>query len=285
MQNGNGKGPFVETRDGVNLYYKDWGKGQVVLFVHSWAANSDLWQYQMNDLCNARLRCVAYDRRGHGRSGQPWDGYNYDTLAADLHEVIETLHLHQIMLVGHSMACGEIIRYLTKYGAKRVSKIVLSSPTLPFALKTGDNADGVDKSVFERARAALAADVPEYLRIGAPNFFGTESKASAELMKWAIEMCHLTSLRAMLECNRAATETDFRLELKSVSVPTLIIHGDQDVSAPVETTAKRCAQLIPRAKLKIYEGAPHGIILTHKEELARDLVEFVSGSTSPAQPR
>lgn len=266
---------FVETADGTRLFYKDWGSGQTVLFIHSWAANSDLWQYAMNDLCDAGLRCAAYDRRGHGRSDQPWSGFGIDTLAGDLNAVIEKLKLDKITLVSHSMASGEVVRYLTKYGAKRVSKIVLASPTTPFSLKTADNPDGADKQFFEQFRNALKRDVPGTLKAGAAGFFGENPPVSTDLMNWAIRMCEKTSLRAMLECNRVNTETDFRSEMKKISVPALIIHGGADVSAPLETTAKRSARLLPNVKLKVYKDAPHGIVLTHKDEFSRDLLDFI----------
>ncbi len=263
--------PFVQTADGTNLYYKDWGRGQTILFVHSWGVNSDLWQYQMNDLAESGFRCAAYDRRGHGRSSQPWNGYDYDTLAADLNSIIETLKLDKITLVSHSMAVGEIVRYATKYGAKRISKIIFTAP----ALKLADDPTGADRAAAEQFRAFLKKDVPAALRAGVSGFFGSNPPVSKDLIEWGLELFHQTSLRALLECNRSNTETNFRRELENIRLPTLIVHGDADVSAPLELTAKPCAALLPNAKLKIYKDAPHGIVLTHKNEMTRDISAFV----------
>ena len=164
------------------------------MFVHSWGVNSDIWQYQMNDLCEAGIRCVAYDRRGHGRSSQPWNGYDFDTLAADLNRVIETLNLDKITLISHSMAGGEIVRYLTKYGAGRVSRIILTAPTLPFALKTADNPKGFDKSYFEQFRRHLKNDLFGTLRAGVAGFFGDKPNVSPDTIEWGINQFHQTSL-------------------------------------------------------------------------------------------
>lgn len=263
--------PFVQTADGTHLYYKDWGSGQMILFVHSWGVNSDLWQYQMNDLAESGFRCAAYDRRGHGRSGQPWDGYDYDTLAADLNSVIETIKLDKITLVSHSMAIGEIVRYVTKYGVKRISKIIFTAP----ALNVADDPNGTDRAASEQFRAFLKKDVQAALRAGVSGFFGGNPPVSKDLIEWGLGLFQQTSLRALLECNRSNTETNFRRELKNIRIPTLIIHGGADVSAPLELTAKPCAALMTNAKLKIYKDAPHGIILTHKDKITRDISAFV----------
>src|SRR5215475_14622464 len=267
--------PFIATRDGASLFYKDWGKGEVVLFVHSWALNSDMWQYQMVHLAGQGLRCVAYDSRGHGRSSDPGRGYDYDTLAGDLAAVIEQLNLREVTLVGHSMGCGVVVRYLSSHGPRRVARVALVSPSLPFLLKTENNPDGVDKSVFERLRATWSKDFPKWLADNARPFFTPET--SPEMIQWGINMCLQASLKALIDCNRADTETDFRAELPKITTPALIIHGDKDVSAPLELTGRKTARLIPGSQLKVYEGAPHGLMFTHMDRFNRDLHNFIKG--------
>jgi pimeloyl-ACP methyl ester carboxylesterase len=266
---------FIATRDGASLFYKDWGKGEPVLFVHSWALNSDMWQYQMIHLAGQGLRCVAYDTRGHGRSSDPGQGYDYDTLAEDLGAVIDQLNLRGVTLVGHSMGGGEVIRYLSRHGAGRIARVVLASPSLPFILKTADNPEGVDRSVFDHLRATWSKDFPKWLADNARPFFTPET--SPEMIQWGVRMCLQASLKALLDCNRADAETDFRAELTKITVPTLIIHGDKDVSTPLELTGRKTARLIPGSQLKVYEGAPHGLMFTHMDRFNRDLLTFIKG--------
>lgn len=267
--------PFIVTRDRTSLFYKDWGKGKPVVFVHSWALNSDMWQYQMIHLAGQGLRCVAHDSRGHGRSSDPGHGYNYDTLADDLAAVIEQLNLREVTLVGHSMGGGEVVRYLSRHGARRIARAVLVAPSTPFILKTADNPDGVDKSVFEQLRATWSRDFPKWLADNARPFFTPET--SPEMVQWGVRMCLQASLKALLDCNRADTETDFRAELPKITVPTLIIHGDADVSTPLELTGRKTARLIPGSQLKVYEGAPHGLMFTHMDRFNHDLLAFIKG--------
>src|SRR5262249_3060896 len=229
--------PFIVTRDGASLFYKDWGNGRPVVFVHSWALNSDMWQYQLLHLAGQGLRCVAHDNRGHGRSSDPGRGYDYDTLAGDLATVIEQLDLREITLVAHSMGCGVAVRYLSRHGDKRVARVALVSPSLPFLLKTEDNPDGVDGSVLDKLRATWSKDFPKWLADNAPPFFTAET--SPEMIQWGVRMCLQASLKALIDCNRADTETDFRAELPKITAPTLIIHGDKDVSMPLELTGRK----------------------------------------------
>ena len=264
---------FIETRDGAALFYKEWGAGAPVLFVHSWSLHSQLWQYQMIGLASRGFRCIAYDQRGHGRSSDPGRGYDYDALADDLAQVIEKLDLHNVTLIGHSMGCGEIARYVTRHGSSRVSRAVFVSPSLPFAMKTPDNPDGVDESVLERVRSEWEKDFPKWLRENARPFF--VANTSEQMIDWTITMCMQASLKALIDCNRAVTQTDFRQELAQFQVPTLLIHGDADVSAPLAFTGRRTAQLIPGCQLKIYEGAPHGLMFTHIDRLNADLLSFL----------
>jgi len=269
---------FIQTRDHASLFYRVWGTGRPILFVHSWAVNADLWQYQMVHFAERGFLCVAYDQRGHGRSSDPGRGYEYDTLSDDLAMVIERLDLYDAVLVGHSMGCGTIVRYLTRQGARRVSRIALISPTLPFILKTEDNPLGVDKSAIEKLHESWKRDFPKWLEENARPFFVPET--SLAMVRWGINMCLQTSLKALVDCNRADLETDFRAELPGINVPTLIIHGDNDLSAPVDFTGKKTAALIPGSRLIVYENAPHGLMLTHVDRLNDDLGKFVGSENS-----
>lgn len=269
---------FIEASDRTNLYYKDWGAGRPVLFIAAWSLSSDIWEYQMTYLSGQGVRCIAYDRRGHGRSDQPGHGYDYDTFAADLASVIEQLDLRDLTLVGHSMGGGEIVRYLSRHGSSRVSKIVLLAASTPFLLKTADNPDGMDRGVLEKFREALIADRPLVLTQGAPGVFGKglpDCAASEAMIQWVVAICLQCSLKAAVETIRAVNETDFRSEMAKITVPTLIIHGDKDSSAPLELTARKGVKLIRGSRLEIYEGAPHGLPLTHTERLNRDLLAFI----------
>jgi len=270
--------PFICAGDGSPLFYKDWGAGKPVLFLASWAMNSDLWQYQMTPMVGEGFRCIAYDRRGHGRSGQPSRGYDYDTLADDLAAVIEQLDLREVTLVGHSMAPGEAVRYLTRHGSSRISRLAMVAPTTPFILKTADNPGGVPRERFDQTRAQWCKDYPKWLADNARGFVVADT--SQAMLDWAMALMMQPSLKCLLDCNQAIIETDFRAELRKISVPTLIIQGDKDVSAPLELTGRRTAELIPRAHLTVYEGAPHGLMLTQIDRLNRDLVAFARGSGS-----
>jgi non-heme chloroperoxidase len=221
---------FIEAADGTNLFFRDRGAGRPLVFVAPWALNSAWWGYQIADLAARGLRCVGYDRRGHGRSSDPSHGYEFDTLADDLAAVIEQLDLHDITLVGHSMGCGEVVRYLSRHGSNRVARVVLVSTITPFALKTDDNPEGADRATLENARKGLSKDLPNLLATYAPTFFGApKNRVSQEIMDWWVRMMvDGCSLKTMLDLHRVFTETDFRPELPRISVPTLLIHGDND---------------------------------------------------------
>ena len=266
-------GSYIERPDGTSLFFKDWGKGDPVVFVHSAGTNSDVWAYSMIHVVKQGFRCVAFDRRGHGRSSVPGGGYDYDTLADDLGSVIEAFDLQKATLVGHSMGCGEVVRYLTRHGSKRVARIALVAATLPFLLRTADNPNGIPKEYFERLRAEWARDYPQWLAANAAPFFTPET--SPAMIQWGLSLAYQTSLHAAIECNVSVTETDFREELKKIDVPTLIVHGNADKSCPLEMTGRSTAAMIPRSELKIYEGAPHGVLLTHVERLNEELMNFL----------
>ncbi len=266
---------FIRTRDGVDLFYRDWGTGRPVVFLSGWALTSDMWSYQMLPLSEQGLRCIAYDRRGHGRSSDPGRGHDYDTLADDLAAVLEALDLRDVTLVGHSMASGEMVRYVSRHGDRRLSRLVFVAPAAtPFLTKTADNPDGIDASVFEYLRNQfLLRDFPRWLADNARPFVTAET--STGMMEWIMSLMRQCSMKAVIECNRALTSTDFRAELPRIRLPTLVIHGDKDASAPLELTGRRTAQLIPGSRLEVYEGAPHGLFVTHLDRVNADLLAFV----------
>jgi pimeloyl-ACP methyl ester carboxylesterase len=265
----------IRTADGASLYLRSWGAGAPVLFLHSWSMSGDMWRYQMAHLADRGARCIAFDRRGHGRSSDPGRGYDYDTLADDVAAVIEALDLTDVTLVSHSMGCGEAVRYLTRHGSARVKRLVLLAPTTPFLLKTDDNPAGVDAAMFEAVRDLWRRDFDQWMDDNAAPFFTPET--SPAMVRWVLSMTHTVSLRAAIECNVAVAGTDFRAELKAIDVPTLVIQGDRDASGPVEITGRPTADLIPGAKLVVYEGAPHGLFVTHMDRLNADLAAFIEG--------
>lgn len=269
---------FIEATDGTNLFFRDWGTGRALVFLAPWGLNSAWWEYQMADLVGHGLRCVAYDRRGHGRSGESSHGYEFNTLADDLAAVIEQLDLHSVTLVGQSLGCGEVVRYLSRHGSNRIARVVLVSTITPFVLKTDDNPEGVDQTVLENVRRVLSKDRPHPIFAAAPAFFGApQNHVSQEMMDWwARMMVDGSSLRVMVELQRMFTETDFRPELGRITVRTLLIHGDSDTSTPIETTARKTMPLIRGCQLKVYEGAAHGLPITHARELNADLLAFAN---------
>jgi non-heme chloroperoxidase len=269
---------YIRTPDGVNLFYRDWGTGEPLLFLSGWTLNSSMWAYQMQTLADGGLRCVAYDRRAHGRSSDPGKGYDFNTLADDLKCVIDALGLKGVTLIAHSFSSGEVVRYLSRHGSSRISGVVFVAPAaIPFLLKTDDNPGGVDGAVFEQLRAALMEDFPGWAESGAEAYFA--GLASRALIDATIDMMNLTSHQAMLALSRIQPTTDFRAELKGIMIPTLLIHGDRDASAPAELTSIPAAKLISGAQLIIYEGAPHGLYWTHKQRLNQDIERFVSRGT------
>jgi pimeloyl-ACP methyl ester carboxylesterase len=266
---------FVTARDGTRLFLRVWGDGAPVVFIHSWSAASDMWRYQMAHLAERGARCIAYDRRGHGRSADPGRGFDFDTLADDLAAVIEALDLEGAVLVGHSMGAGEIVRYLSRHGDGRVAKIVLLAPTTPCLKKSPDNPNGVDAAAFEAVREIWRNDFAGWMADNAPPFFVPET--SPATVRWMLAMTDACSLKAAIECNVAIVDADFRAELKAIKVPTLVIQGDKDASGPVEITGAPTAALVPGAKLIVYEGGPHGLFITHASRLNEELEAFIEG--------
>ena len=238
---------YVEAGDGTRLFVRDWGSGAPVLFLAGWTLASDFWFYQMAALQAQGLRCIAYDRRGHGRSSDPGGGYDFDTLADDLAAIIEGLGLTGVTLVGHSMASGEIARYAARHGSGRLARIVLVGPTTPFLMRTADNPTGLPREAMAAARAALARDFPGLIGANIAPFFTADT--SPDMVAWVKAMMLGTSMQAVLDCLRAFQETDFRADLPRIGVPTLIVHGDADRSAPLPLTGRPTAALIPGARL------------------------------------
>jgi pimeloyl-ACP methyl ester carboxylesterase len=271
--------PFIEARDGTPLYYKDWGAGPPVVLVHGWPLNADMWEYQARVLAASGHRVIAYDRRGFGRSGQPWAGYDYDTLASDLACVIDALDLRHATLVGFSMGGGEVVRYLATQDAARVSRAVLVSSVVPFLLKTPDNPSGVDRPVFDAMVQGLEADRPAFLETFGKKFFGAgllNFSVSSAILQWASMMALQASPKATLDCVRAFSETDFRQDCSRIAIPTLIIHGTGDQTVPPASSSEEAAKRIAGSTLITYEGAPHALFYTERDRLNQDLLRFLA---------
>lgn len=271
--------PLVKTRDGAELYVKDWGAGPAVILIHGWPLSADMWDFQAMRLAEAGHRVIVYDRRGFGRSSQPWGGYDYDTLADDLAAVIIAARVRDVALVGFSMGGGEVARYLSRHRGRGVSKAALISSVVPYLLKTEDNPDGVDLAALDQMKAGILKDRPGFLTTWAQNFYGVgwvTSPVSEERWQWARNVAMQSSLKAMLACVDSFGATDFRPDLPAFAMPTLIVHGTSDSIVPIDATARAAAQAIPGARLIEYEGAPHGLFETEKDRLADDLLAFLA---------
>ena len=268
----------ITTKDGTQIYYKDWGKGQTVVFSHGWPLSADAWEDQMIVLASNGYRCIAHDRRGHGRSSQPWDGNDMDTYADDLAALVEQLNLNDAVHVGHSTGGGEVARYIGRYGTKRVSKAVLISAVPPLMLKTAANPAGLPIDAFNQLRSAVLADRAQFFKDLSAPFYGANregAKVSQGLRDsfWLQGM--LCGHQAAYECIKAFSETDFTEDLKKFDVPTLIIHGDDDQIVPIGAAAMLSSKIVKGATLKIYPGAPHGLCSTLKEQINQELLEFL----------
>lgn len=276
--------PTIRTSDHTELYYKDWGSGQPVVFSHGWPLDADAWEDQMYFLASRGYRCVAHDRRGHGRSSQPWTGQNLDTFADDLAAVVEALDLRDAIHVGHSTGGGEVARYIARHGTGRVAGAVLVSSIPPLMLKTPANPEGTPIEAFDQIRAGVMADRSQFFKDLSAPFYGANragSKVSQGVRDefWLLGM--LASFEACYDCIKAFSETDQTEDLKKFDVPTLIVHGDDDQIVPIQAAALKSAKLVPNAVLKVYEGAPHGLPTTHKDRLNADLLEFFTTRVKP----
>jgi non-heme chloroperoxidase len=268
----------ITTRDGTKIFYKDWGTGQPVVFSHGWPLNADDWDDQTFFVASQGYRAIAHDRRGHGRSSQPWDGNNMDTYADDLAALIDTLDLHNAVLVGHSTGGGEVTRYIGRHGAARVAKAVLVGAVPPLMLKTAANPGGLPIEVFDQIRAGVSGDRSQFYKDLSMPFFGA-NRPGAKVSQGILDMFWLWSmqvgLKAAFDCIKAFSETDFTEDLKKFDLPTLIIHGDDDQIVPIGDSALLSSKIVKGAILKIYPGAPHGLSSTHKQQFNADLLSFL----------
>jgi non-heme chloroperoxidase len=268
----------VSTKDNVDIFFKDWGTGQPVVFSHGWPLNADAWDDAMMWVARHGFRGIAHDRRGGGRSSQPWDGNDLDSYADDLWAVIESLDLTDIVLVGHSTGGGEVTRYIGRHGTSRVAKMVLISAIPPFLLKTDKNPDGLPIEVFDGLRAGMAADRGQFYKDLGLMFYGANrdgSTVSDGLLDQFWQQCMTVGLVGSYDCLRAIAETDFTMDLQAIDVPTLIIHGDDDQIVPIAISSNKSSKIIKAAEYKVYPGAPHGLTNTHKDQFHSDLLAFL----------
>jgi len=276
----------ITTKDGTEIYYKDWGEGPVVTFSHGWPLNADAWDTQLLFLAQNGFRAIAHDRRGHGRSSQPSGGNDMDTYADDLAQLIETLGLRDITIVGHSTGGGEVTRYIGRHGTARVARIVLISAVPPGLVKSHDNPNGLPIEELDGIRAGLVKDRGEFYRQFGVLFYGLNrpnAHVSQGVLDQFWDQCMQVGLKNVYECVKAFSETDFTGDLKKFDVPTLFLHGEDDQVVPIAISAKRAARLVPNAKEIYYPRAPHGITTTHQDHVNSDLLEFIH-STAEKTP-
>jgi non-heme chloroperoxidase len=269
----------LSTKDGTQINYKDWGTGEPLVFSHGWPLSSDSWEAQMVFLASNGYRCIAHDRRGHGRSSQPWNGNDMDTYADDLSELIETLDLKGATLIGFSAGGGEVARYIGRHGTKRIARAALVAAVPPLMLKTEANPRGLPLEAFDKIRMGCLADRSQFYRdLASGPFFGA-NRPGAKVSQGMIDSFWLQGMQAghrnTFECIKAFSETDFTRDLGKIDVPTLILHGDDDQIVPIEASALLSSKLVPKATLKVYPGAPHGLAYTHKDRLNADLLAFL----------
>ena len=263
----------LTTSDGVELFVRDWGAGAPVVFLAGWGLNSDIWGSVMMGLVADGRRCIAYDRRGHGRSGDPGGDYGFDRLADDLATVLDELGLTHVTLVGHSMGAGEVTRYISRHGTGRIARVVLVGAALPCLGWRPDNPNGLSPDVIDQMRQVFMTDFPGWMEANARPFVVPET--SQATIDWIKAMMTQASFQALIETNRALCAEDFRGELREIDLPVLLLHGDADVSASLEGSGRAVAQLLPNARLEVYPGGPHGLMVTHKEQMRADIDAFV----------
>jgi non-heme chloroperoxidase len=272
------RAPTITTTDGTVIYYKDWGSGQPIVFSHGWPLSADAWDDQLLFFGSNGYRAIAHDRRGHGRSSQPWEGNDLDTYADDLAALIEELDLRDIILVGHSTGGGEVTRYVGRHGTSRVSKVALISAIPPLMLKTPANPGGLPIEVFDEIRAGVAGDRSQFYEDLSAAFYGANREGS-NVSRGVRDAFWLMSMQAGVkgsyDCVKAFSETDLNEDLKRIDVPTLVLHGDDDQIVPFADAALLSSKIIPGAQLKVYPGAPHGLTTTHKDQFNADLLGFI----------
>jgi non-heme chloroperoxidase len=271
----------ITTRDGTEIFYKDWGSGQPVVFSHGWPLNADAWDDQAMLVANSGYRGIAHDRRAHGRSSQPWTGHDLDTYADDLAQLINQLDLREVVLVGHSTGGGEVTRYVGRHGSDRVAKLVLLGAITPLMLKTEANPNGTPIEAFDAIRAGVSGDRSQFYKDLSEPFYGANRPGSTvsqgvrdSFWLWSMQV----GLKGAYDCIKAFSETDLTKDLQRIDVPTLIIHGDDDQIVPIDASARRAAELVKDATLKVYPGAPHGLaqVAPTKDQFNTDLLDFLN---------
>lgn len=273
--------PFLthETPDQlVDIFFEDYGFGQPVILIHGWPLSHRAWEAQVNEIVDAGYRCIAYDRRGFGASSAPWGDYDYSTLAADLNQIIKQLELKDCILVGFSMGGGEVVRYLTDFGSNNINKVALVSSIVPLVKKKDDNPDGVPESALQDIMKALRTDRVDFLKGFHKNFYNyddNKDRVSESKLHYDWSIASKASPRATIEAAKAWAETDFRPELKNVTVPTLIVHGDADNIVPIATSGEQAAKEISNNIYEVIKGGPHGLNVTHRKELNTILLDFL----------
>jgi non-heme chloroperoxidase len=274
---------FIESKtpgaDPVKISYEDYGQGKPVVLIHGWPLSKEMWEYQLEPLVNAGFRVIKYDRRGFGKSGKPWDGYDYDSMTADLKSLLDELDVQDATLVGFSMGAGEVARYFTKYGNERVRRAVIISGVTPFMSQADDNPGGVPQEVFADMLQKMTDDRIGFLDDFGKQFFSIgllSHPVSAPLLEYYRMLGSLASGRSTRECAKAFASTDFRSDLPNINVPTLLIHGTDDKTVPIEVSGDKTATLLPQSQYLRYDGAPHGLFYTHRERLNADLIEFIA---------
>ena len=269
---------YIKTNDGTQLYYKQWGEGRPIILMSGWPLSADSWDDVALNLAENGFKAIAYDRRGFGRSEQPWSGYEYDTLADDLAAVIEHTKASNATIIGFSMGGGEVARYLSRHGADKIAQAMLISSVVPYMLQTQDNPKGTPQAQFDTMAAQMKEDRAEFFKGFFKEFYGVgvfSHPASQGVLDWSFKVAMDASLKATLDCANAFATTDFRPDLPAFTMPTLIIHGTADKTVPIEAAGEAAAQGIPHAKFIKYDGAPHGLFITHKARLIKDILEFV----------
>ena len=269
---------YVTTADHTKLFVKDWGSGRPVILLHGWPLSSDSWDDQAMAIAESGYRTIAYDRRGFGRSSQPWSGYDYDTLADDLAAVIAQTGAEDAVLVGFSMGGGEVARYMSRHGGKSVVKAALVASIVPYMLKTSDNPNGTEQSVFDKMTQSMNEDRAKFFAGFFKDFFGVgviSRPVSEEMLEAMRNIAMQASLKATLECAKSFATTDFRADLPAFNVPTLVIHGTSDKTVPIDAAGRAATRGIAQSNLIEYEGAPHGLLVTDKQQLTRDLLDFI----------